>query len=517
MSQILHIFRKDTRRFWPEIAASLAVAAAFVLIEPHRWQLNDDQYTRSNLIQIAGFIPLLIAIGWGLLITRVAHAEGLVNENEFWITRPYEWLKLLTAKLLFIAAWICIPFFVAQYLLLAEARFHSSSYIPALLVSVILACATFLLPLLSVAAVTSTFARMTLTVLGGLFLFMAFMFLLSLHRSYIPNAPSPTLLPYALAFCGCAVATVIQYATRRVWIARAVLIALPILLFVSVYPNLRQSLIDRTYPQPSPASIPPVAISFTPTPSHPAEAREFHGNDYLDLPILYSGVAKGSAVQLDNFRFSLTSGDGSQWTSPWQGLSGNYVIDDRSSELSAMLSPAIYDRFKSGPITLQITFAVTRLQPGLITQMAFPASDFAVPGIGFCTPRANRASHSIQLMIFCRSALREPQLTYAASYASKSICSNSPQAPQAPARANGWIGDLDPHMNFNFTSVEIGYLPFSYPSGAQDEEGSTGQHWHICPGTPLTLTQYHLLDRTQTTLTIPNFQLPATPTPTDPR
>jgi hypothetical protein len=39
MNQILHIFKKDTRHFWPEILTSLAITAAFALVYPMRWHL----------------------------------------------------------------------------------------------------------------------------------------------------------------------------------------------------------------------------------------------------------------------------------------------------------------------------------------------------------------------------------------------------------------------------------------------------------------------------------------------
>jgi hypothetical protein len=37
MKQILHIFTKDVRRFWPEILTLLALVAAFVIIHSYVW------------------------------------------------------------------------------------------------------------------------------------------------------------------------------------------------------------------------------------------------------------------------------------------------------------------------------------------------------------------------------------------------------------------------------------------------------------------------------------------------
>ena len=47
MNQILNIFRKDTRRFWPEIVLSVIVVFAFVLVFPNEWGVFHDQRENS--------------------------------------------------------------------------------------------------------------------------------------------------------------------------------------------------------------------------------------------------------------------------------------------------------------------------------------------------------------------------------------------------------------------------------------------------------------------------------------
>jgi hypothetical protein len=271
MKQILHIFRKDTRHFWPEILLSLVAAVAFVFTEPHRWQYQFDQ---SPLIAVAGYVPFFIAIAWLLLITRVIHAEGLVADKEFWITRPYQWPKLLAAKLLFLAVWVCLPFFLAQFLLLAEARFHPLSYIPGLLLSLFLASAFAFLPLLSLAAVTSTFARMTLTLLGGFLLLIAFTSLFNLSQAYSTSALYAGPIPYVIVFCGCALAIPLQYAMRRVWLSRAVLIAAAILVLIANAAYRSQFMVDRTFPRPASTAVAPVNVTLA---QAPIKARSYKG------------------------------------------------------------------------------------------------------------------------------------------------------------------------------------------------------------------------------------------------
>jgi hypothetical protein len=115
MKQILHIFAKDCRHFWPEILISVALVGALVWIYPSTW------LSKSGLYAVAGgaFLPsmleagvlavlltVLVPVSWWLLIARVIHAEALVGDRQFWVTRPYEWKKLLGAKALFLAVFL---------------------------------------------------------------------------------------------------------------------------------------------------------------------------------------------------------------------------------------------------------------------------------------------------------------------------------------------------------------------------------------------------------------------------
>jgi hypothetical protein len=97
MKQILHIFAKDCRHFWPEILISVALVGALVRIYPSTWLANSGLYAVAG----GGFLPgmldagffaalltALVPVSWWLLIARVIHAEALVGDRQFWVTRP---------------------------------------------------------------------------------------------------------------------------------------------------------------------------------------------------------------------------------------------------------------------------------------------------------------------------------------------------------------------------------------------------------------------------------------------
>ena len=125
MKIIFHIFVKDLRRHWPEVLISLALIGVYVWDQPRQW------VGHSFKIRLAGnffeLLPLLLVLAWAFLIVRVIQNDSLVGDRQYWLTRPYEWPKLLFAKLLFIALCIHAPLFVGQIVLLNLANFHSIS------------------------------------------------------------------------------------------------------------------------------------------------------------------------------------------------------------------------------------------------------------------------------------------------------------------------------------------------------------------------------------------------------
>ena len=395
--------------------------------------------------------------------------------------------------------------------MLAEAGYSPLGYAPRLLLNMLAMSAVLLLPLFSVATVTANFARLTLALLACLALFVGYMFLINgIPRAYTPANPYPNWLAIPLLFCGCALAIALQYATRRVWVSRVLLIVLPLLLALTVAANRRQSLVNRAYPQPGASYPAPVNIAAIPSAAHPVEARSYEGQDYIDFPILFSGVAQGYAVTTADFKFTLTAADGSQWTAPWQEIQNHIGPGGHSSYLSLPISPAQYDRFKSGPVTLRITFAVSRYQADTVATVPYPTRlDQAVPGIGICT--ADSESRSMDTLL-CRSAPHDSRLTYFTTMWASAPCSVPPASPGATPQVDAWNESGNPGFALIpvVTPVWISRF-FFYRS---EVEGQSHAHWHVCPGSPLTVTQYHLVDRTQTGFTLTNFVLPAYVQPT---
>jgi hypothetical protein len=508
MKQILHIFKKDTRRFWIEILISMALMFAFAVVDTNDWKVFHDQQTRNRMEQFVGILVVLMTASWWLFIARVVQAETLVGDRQFWITRPYEWKKLLAAKLLFVTAWFVLPYLLAQMLLLAEAGFHPWAFLPGTLSTVLLVGIVFLVPVWSVAAVTSNLARLVLTVLGCIIVVYGYMFLVyGYQHGYTSANPYTNVFLFPLLFCGCALAITLQYGTRRTWMARGLLLVLPVLLALSVAAYHRQSLVDTAYPQQAAGAVAPVSITLSrsstdrtmsPTAEDPVQTRSRDGEYFMSLPLKFTGVAAGSAVFTNDLRLTLTAADGTEWSSPWQATLERILPGTHLPRIELIIPPDVYNRFKAAPVTLRVDFAISRYQAGTVTQLPFPSGDVAVPGIGFCAPQRWGLT-----ALECRSAIDQPPLTYIAATWRKGACEDGAPPPDAVTEGYSWLEPQGP--DFSIVSVRSLFMWFR---GTGSEEEPQGKGWRICPGTPLTLTQYHLADRTQASVTSQNFVLP---------
>jgi len=527
MRQILHIFAKDSRRFWPEIAVSLAILVAFVRVYPVQWMgpelfgSADDVERYRRLQGIAGTLALLLPVSWLSLIARVVHGESLVGDRQFWITRPYVWWKLLSAKGLFLIVYFGMPFFLAQIVLLAEAGFASFEYVPGVLYNLTLMTAIAIVPLVALATVTKSVARMLLILLGillAIVLFLYLAFYVNIASGFMLGGDR-VLLPLILLSSGCAI--VFQYATRRVWLARGALVLPLVIVALAEMALPHKSTVDAEYLGTTTGTDARAAnVAGAPLEIAHDGNREGLRSTFKDkrtdlvgfnLPVTISGVEAGTAVITDDLRMTVEGGHGDQWSSEWQTIfNARYLPGVWHPSVNLMMNRTAYDKFKSMPVTLHVTFAVTEVRAGRATQISLPTQDFAVPEFGIC-PGAAAGNVGIHGLI-CRFALHQPGLTHVSSPGSGLPCvqrsSDAEEWGPEPALEAGpdgseetWVGSLD------HEPADIGLTPVS-TALVQFHHGDRRVETSLCAGAPITFTRYERVRRTHVDLTITNFRLP---------
>jgi hypothetical protein len=514
MKQMLHIFAKDSRQFWPEILICLALVAAFVWIYPSSWLVGNTisvvaggDFVRVLFEQyLGGILKLLIPVSWWLLIARVIHAEALVGDRQFWLTRPYEWTRLLGAKALFLMVFLYLPLVIAQCLLLLRAGFHPRSFIPGLLFNLLLVTGILVLPLMAIASVTATFARVTVTLLAGLAGFIGFI-AISLLFSNSVSIPSSGYLSIALAFCFCATVVVLQYAARRVWASRLLLISLPIAIVLSGLAIPESIAISHAYPRASAGQEAPVQLTLLRDTPHPATTDLIRANQVqVSIPLQVSGLAEGYALIPDALRVTVDAANGSHWISPWQAVYNlHYLPGTSESGVNFVVSRAFFDQVRSMPVTLHFTLALTQVQSGKVRRIPLSMRDFSVPDFGICSPDPRRFMERPFFGISCKFALRQPRLTYIGVRWQDSPCT-APPDQNTGVEGEAWVGTLENSpADFGITSVWSAPIRLSNPTNL---EGNKPEPRYLCPGVPVTFTQYNFVRRLQYNFAIPDFRFP---------
>ena len=500
MSQVLHIFKKDVRYLWPEVLASLVVTAIFVKIYPHTWATGYQTSRLPNVV--ANIVTVLVPVSWWVMTTRLIHSEPLVGERQFWITRPYQWPKLLAAKALFLVAFLYTPFLIAQSLLLREGGFHPSSYLLGLFFNLFLITLILLIPIAAVATVTSGFAKAVLWLLSVV-VYIAGLAAVGglLFPSDDPTTYGGSIVFFVLGSL-CVAAIILQYATRNVRLARWLLVAAAATVAVTVFPWPGSALVRLEYP-PTSANVPPPAhLEFS---SDSSLRVTSYGSDekelLLQFPLAVSGVAAGTAVRADAVAVTITAPNGLHWSSYLQYDGQYFTSGESTSTVGVKVNRAFLEKVKDLPAQVRITWVVSRMRAGATRKAVVDNEEFTIPNGGICPRRDDDYSSYVA----CRFPMRQPRLTNFTAMLSRLPCSERPSSPaDTLVPASGWMGSLDnAPADFGITSVWLSSLYFQI-----FKVETPSNRTFLCPGNPISFTEYLLVDKSQIDLLIPEVRLP---------
>lgn len=516
MKQILRIFAKDVRQFWAEILITLALSAALVHLYPHQW------WNRIGGIELPRAVSILLIMSWCLLIARVLHAEPVVGNRQFWLTRPYEWKKLLAAKLLFLAVFLAAPLVISQCLLLRAAGLHPLAAMHGMRFSLLLISGIFVAPLVAIAAVTSGLASTVTTAVAVL---VGGLELASLHwRGDWPAGLSEwkfSLLPWLpwlalFLLLVCCVVLLVQYALRRVWLARSILIGTLVVLtaagrIVIARPHDDQARIAQDIPPAAVGASAPLQLSFGPKELERSHATKFFADrvtvvGWLGLP----PRAEGTVIDIDQLKVTFETSDGHRWSSvqtppaPSLLLGENRMLADTQRMYYFLLMPVDeYNRFRSNPPTAHFSLSYTESSPDRVFRFPLPKGEVSLPGLGVCSQAKEPFA-----VFKCRSAFRLPTLTHADAEWSDAPCSPSESELQS-GKSISWMGSFDgPPAQFDILPIVFWNIDLPDRSGRWGRE-EKGPRKYLCTGSPVTVTQYKPVRRTKADLTIQNFHLPA--------
>jgi len=511
MKQILHIFAKDSRHFWPEILVSLAITGVFTWTTPNGWGQPDGLGAGSipsGLLQIlTNSLALIVVASWWLLIARVVHDESLVGDRQFWLTRPYEWSKLLAAKGMFLLVYLYVPFLISKLLLLKIAGFHPLSYLPGLLFNLLLVTGALVVPLLAIATVTANFARMALVVLALILGIIAALVISAAKATDI--SISGFTIPFIPWVCGAVI--MLQYATRRLWFSRLLLIGYPIVICAIALVAPGDTLTESNYPAVT-AKEAPIQLAFLQAGNQIVTVSSLQNKKLVQVgvPLQISGVANGHMLMSNNIKVSIEAANGVHWTLPWQYMpSEQYLPGSQNANVYFKIKRTVLESFRGQPVTLHLTLALNDLRAGLSRRVAMQTGEFPVSDFGICEPQIGWDGSQQITGVTCRSALRQPPFNYVEVVWSNEPCTGMTTEPKDGVKGDGWTGALDRSpAEFGISPIWVAGIPLSNGERSTGGEGTSQKLRYLCPGTPLTFTRYDSVRQFRSDLTIRDFHFP---------
>ena len=384
MHLMLHIFKKDVRRLWWAVAAALLLLAA--LAHTDRWRAD------AMVGATEGWLNLLLPLAWCCLIALVVNQEPLVDDREFWMTRPYRWRTLLGSKLLFVAVFIHVPLLIAGAAILGIHGFQPLAYLPQLLWKQIVLAAVLTVPAMALAALLKNLAQFLLAaivILGAAAYLAGVAEPFGLHW-IPPNVVRYSFAGFVLAAAACALLP-IQYARRRTVPARiagTVSVALAGVLLGYLPPSFTYRILAMLHPAHA-----AIAIRLASSPQGPDSWNYGVAQTVVALPLNVSGLPGDSEVQYGLATVEIVGPRGERYRTSARPAYGNVEMIDLDASilntgspnwLVLRLRPSVYARIKNGKVRVKGISTLTFYRRGETTWMPIGVSQ-AAPGAGRCS------------------------------------------------------------------------------------------------------------------------------------
>lgn len=508
MRQVLNIFLKDVRHYWRECAASVALVAAFGWNEMRGW-LHDGVLASTTGMGglfsarfLLGLVVVLVPISWSLVFVRVIQGESLVGDRQFWITRPYEWKKLLAAKVLFGLTFVNLPLLVLDVFLLAKAGFRPTDYMVGLFWIQLMIVLYFMLPVAALATVTATVVQ----VLLALLIIMLYGIGMGLLSDQIPSSrfsdPSDSLTT-TLFFGVCLAVIWMQYARRKTNMSRALIAGLAGICVLILVTTPYRTLLAREFPQLNLEQKPPFQLGLLPpekTDSESAPEKEDEKEVEIQLPLTVSGLEDQSIAAVDGFLIALEAPDGFKWNSGWKYPGLSLFPNQKSTRIDFSLKRGVFEHVRHSRAKFRLWLAYTLFRDTNRREFVTPSGVFRMADVGLCS-----ADSGYSRGIHCLAPLRRPKSFLISSDMSMSTCplleGESPASAGEIARDWTRSGGSQP-AEFGISPVKTVDLYLLDWHEASDRRRSG-----ICPGTPLVLSNPEPVGRNQISMQMDGVRL----------
>ena len=292
MSTTWRIFRKDWAQLWPLVA----VVAMTQWINATLWFSLGHFTQPRGLLIFAKLFSVLILLGMAALIAAAVHQEVLPGVSQDWLVRPIRRSDLLRAKLLFVVVAVHGPMLLADVAHAGAAGFAIRGALAAALSRTVLMLLVFDLPMLAIAAITSSLVQVTAVLLGSWFVVVTGVFAGILMRRGAPPAFASSGIQWMtpafwslLAVVAAAAIIPLQYFRRATTRARRILSCAVILAPMLSFSTWDSAFSVQRWLSPNPAAAESIAVGFDPGVGQAADVPAAASSDAIPCPFACQG------------------------------------------------------------------------------------------------------------------------------------------------------------------------------------------------------------------------------------
>jgi hypothetical protein len=485
MKEALHILKKDLRRHCPEIVIALVLLGYYARVAPFGpGYVSGDRYFPMLSVALQMIRPGVVLF-WIFLTIRVVQGESLVGDRQWWVTKPYEWWKLLLAKELFLVLVISLPLFGAQLFLLHHAGFPIFPHIGGVLnMQLGLAMALFL-PSLALGCLTKNLAHSLLFLVIVIITVTSLAWLFSLVPSSAMSsaADGSETLEFLLLFAAIVAAIGWQYARRKTWMSRGILSSGVAALTLIGVATPYATFVERKYPLVE-SNQAPAQIAARPVPRSKEQTSNSAGVQawdlrsaprfiYLSIPLKISGVAPKTVVVLQGLKAAIETAQGVRidpgWSAAWTDM---WAGDGEQLDVTYQMKRQDFEKVKTEPATLHLEVALTEYQGTEEKDLVLQKGEFSVPELGICS-----LSAGIFAQFSCRRPLRAPGLmaTFDPAMSVQVPAEDADQKPEdrvthawlPPSSSDGPEPGLSPVAEYSINFERRRWFSYQTPSGSK--------------------------------------------------
>ena len=366
-----------------------------------------------------------------------------------------------------------------QCYLLKHAGLYPTTVLPSLLHNLLVLTLFFILPITALAAVTGTFARLLLSVLGGIVYILIIGGLFGWYTWERMPSPHLSLIIGSVYTLLLAAILIGQYALRRTFEARIALAAIPVVLLLVSFLLPNALLIPATYPTLASANAPKLTAlpdELMPHANPTDQLLVFRSKVNLQIPMQVAGIDENTLFHIDGYTLTIDA-PGVHYTSPWQ-VSGQQLNGSLPAAVVQVPIPlALFQQIRKLPVDLHLTLALDHLyvSPTAYSVKATRAA-YAVPGHGACTFSTPDDSDPDAVTPICRFPFQQPDDVFVTAPLAPGACSQPAAVP-----GHGSLGTPSDAVSFD----PVDTIPLRLTTGDPNPQ----HNYLLCPDTTVSFFQ----------------------------